>query len=56
MHNRDFTGGIILIAVGVILLLSNLGIISGWRELWRDWWPVVIIVIGLSMLIKRGRE
>lgn len=53
MPNRDLTGGLILIAVGLLLLLSNLGIITGWRELWRDWWPVVIILIGLSLLVKK---
>jgi hypothetical protein len=43
------SGGIILIAVGVLIWLSNLGIIHVW---WRRDWPVLLIVIGVLALIK----
>lgn len=50
---------LLLIAVGVIFLLSNLGLLSfdPW-QLWRLW-PVILVVIGLDILLevalRRGR-
>jgi hypothetical protein len=43
---------LIIISVGILLLLSNLGIISGhsWHVLWRLW-PVLLIALGLDVLI-----
>jgi hypothetical protein len=42
---------IIFIGVGAILLLTNLGVITGnpWSIIWR-FWPVLLIVIGLDIL------
>ena len=40
---------IILIGVGVIFLLNNLGVITGspWEVIWRLW-PVLLIALGLG--------
>jgi predicted membrane protein len=38
-----------LVVVGVLLTLSHMGII---QLHWRDWWPVILIVIGLSVIFK----
>lgn len=46
---NNFTTGLILIAVGILLLLSNLGIIDNWRE----WWPLLLIAVGISILFQR---
>jgi hypothetical protein len=48
------TWPIILIGLGVLLLLSQLGILPAnvWAILWR-FWPVILIVIGLDLLIGR---
>ena len=43
--------GIILIAIGVLLLLSNLGVLSWWR--WDLFWPVLIILAGVALLAGR---
>jgi hypothetical protein len=47
---------IILIAIGIVLLLSNLGILdwSLWDALWRLW-PLILIGIGLDLMLKRKR-
>jgi hypothetical protein len=47
-------GPILLIGLGVLLLLSNLGYISGsiWNILLRMW-PVLLIVVGIDILIGR---
>lgn len=47
--------GGLLIALGVIVLLENLGVIylgSLW-ELWR-WWPLILVFLGLSKFFAPG--
>jgi hypothetical protein len=44
------TAGLILIALGIILLLENwYGVFSFWR-LFARYWPVILIIIGLKKL------
>jgi hypothetical protein len=45
---------LLLIIIGVLLLLSNFGIISGdyWSLIWQ-FWPLLLIVIGLDSIFKR---
>jgi hypothetical protein len=43
----------VLIAIGVIFLLSNLGIISGdWWQIFGRFWPVLLIAIGLDSIYR----
>ena len=44
----------ILVLVGVLFLLSNLGVIDGipWAELVR-YWPVLLILLGIDTLLQR---
>jgi predicted membrane protein len=42
--------GGIMVFVGMIFLLQNLGIIHG--NVWRYVWPMVLIIIGLGMLVR----
>jgi hypothetical protein len=48
---------IFLIAIGVLFLLGNLGIIQG--DIWRFVWPIFLIVLGVVFLLgatgRRGR-
>ena len=50
----DLFWPIILIGVGVIFLLANLGVIPSnpWPAIW-NLWPVILIVIGLDILFGR---
>src|SRR5579872_5712070 len=48
-HRRDLLGGTVLLLIGVILLLRNLGYVP--LELDR-WWPVILIVIGLGIVVR----
>ena len=43
--------GLILIAVGIIALLSRLGILGD--SVWSYTWPVILIILGLSFLPRR---
>jgi hypothetical protein len=47
---------ILLIGGGVLLLLSNIGIISGlnWAAVWRLW-PLFLIFIGLDVIVRQAR-
>lgn len=48
------TGGIFLVFLGVVLLLQSLDVLpwSLWNTLWR-FWPVLLIISGLSILLRR---
>lgn len=46
--------GVAIIIVGVILLLQNLGFVSG--GVWEVVWPALIILLGVSILAKRDRR
>lgn len=48
---RFNAGGLVLILLGVLLLLQNLGLFS-WDSLWR-FWPVALIAAGLSLLFPQ---
>lgn len=47
-------GGVILIALGLVFLLNNLGILPWdiWNVLWRLW-PLALIAVGLDFLLGR---
>ena len=53
MHLRSRTGAIVLIVVGTLFLLSNLGAVPQLGPLLRQWWPLILIVIGVIMLVQR---
>jgi Domain of unknown function (DUF5668) len=50
-HRRDLIGPGVLIVIGVILLLRNLGYIPASLD---QWWPVILILIGLWILFARS--
>ena len=43
----------ILIVVGALLLMSNLGWIPQLRPLFQHWWPLILIIVGVLMLVGR---
>ena len=50
---HDFILGGALVVLGSTMTLQRLGLID---FQWRDWWPMILIVVGLSFLFKgRGR-
>jgi Domain of unknown function (DUF5668) len=54
MHLRSRTGAIVLIIVGTLFLLSNLGVVPQLGPLLRQWWPLILIAIGVVMLVQRS--
>jgi hypothetical protein len=51
---RSRTGALVLIIVGVLFLLSNLGVIPQLGPLLRQWWPLILIVIGVILFVQRS--
>jgi hypothetical protein len=49
---RGLVGPAVLIALGILLLLTNLGVIPVdiWRLAWRLW-PLLLIALGLELLV-----
>jgi ribose/xylose/arabinose/galactoside ABC-type transport system permease subunit len=45
---------IVLIVLGAFFLLTNLGLINvSLAELLKTWWPLILIALGVTMIIKR---
>jgi len=56
-HSRENNipmSGIFLLFIGVVLLLQSLGVLPWalWNTLWR-FWPVLLIITGLGILLRR---
>jgi phage shock protein PspC (stress-responsive transcriptional regulator) len=49
--SRGLTAGIVLVVLGALFLMSNLGVFWWWK--WKVFWPVVLIAVGLWMLVRR---
>ena len=54
MRNRSMTGAFILIVLGILFLLSNLGWLPRLGPLFAQWWPLILIIVGVSLLVRRG--
>ena len=52
MRPRSITGPIILVLIGVVFLLNNLGTNLGFWSLLSDYWPVVLIIVGVIGLAE----
>jgi hypothetical protein len=40
--------------LGIIFLLSNLGWIPPIRLLMSQWWPIILIIVGVLLLIRHS--
>jgi len=45
--------GVILIVVGGLFLLRNLGFDLHLGQLFATWWPLALIALGIGMLFRR---
>lgn len=48
---RRLTGPAILLLIGVLALLSHVGVIESW---WHLFWPLLLILIGVLKLAERA--
>ncbi|MHB8631336.1 MAG: PspC domain-containing protein [Candidatus Limnocylindria bacterium] len=54
MERRRNGLGILLVALGVLFMLGNLGVFQSIA--WRDVWPLVLIAIGVYLVAQRTRR
>jgi Domain of unknown function (DUF5668) len=50
---RSRVGAVILIALGALFLASNLGWIPRLGPVLHQWWPLILIVVGVLLLVRR---
>jgi cell wall-active antibiotic response 4TMS protein YvqF len=46
-------GALILIVLGILFLLSNFGLIPRLGPLFAQWWPLILIAVGVYLLVQR---
>ena len=54
MKSKSAIGAYILIGLGIIFLLSNLGWLPPFRALMAQWWPLILIIVGILVLLRRS--
>jgi hypothetical protein len=54
MRSKSGLGAYILIALGIIFLLSNLGWLPRLSPLLARGWPLILIIVGVLLLIRRS--
>ena len=55
MRSKSYVPAIVLIALGTYFLLEKRHLLPDFGPLFHDWWPVVLIVAGVLMLIRQRR-
>ncbi|MGA2515152.1 MAG: DUF5668 domain-containing protein [Thermodesulfobacteriota bacterium] len=55
MKSKSAISAYILIGLGIIFLLSNLGWLPPIRSLMSQWWPIILIIVGVLVLIRHSR-
>lgn len=54
-RRRSWAGPIVLIIIGVVFLLKNLGYSLPLFETWAKWWPLLLIIWGLVKILEYTR-
>ena len=53
MRSKSVFAALILIVLGILFLLGNFGWIPRLGPLLAQWWPMILIVVGVYLLVKR---
>jgi predicted membrane protein len=54
-HRRPYLGALILITLGVLFLLDNLGV-ADFGTIISTYWPLILILIGVRIFFRYGRN
>jgi hypothetical protein len=54
MKSKSGFAGYILIVLGIIFLLINLGWLPRLGPLMAQWWPLILIIVGVLWLTRRS--
>ena len=53
MRSKSKIGALVLIVLGVLFLLSNFGLIPRLGPLFTQWWPAILVIVGVYLLLRR---
>lgn len=53
MRTRSMLAPVVLIVLGSLFLLSNLGVLPRLGPLFARWWPLILIIVGAVLLLRR---
>ena len=53
MFRKSIFAPLVLIVLGALFLLSNLGLLPHLGPLFAKWWPLILIAVGLVLLMRR---
>jgi LiaF transmembrane domain len=58
MRARSVVGPLVLIVIGIVFLLINLGFApaAAIRALFAQWWPLILVIAGVWLLLRPRRE
>jgi hypothetical protein len=56
MRNKSTIGPIILILLGVYFLAQKQGWAPNLSSIASQWWPVILIIVGVSLLLSRSKN
>jgi lia operon protein LiaF len=51
MHKKLFPA-FVLIALGLMFLVHNLGFWPSLGQLWATWWPLILIALGINHFFR----
>ena len=53
MRRKSIIAPVILIVLGVVFLLSNFGLLPPLGPLFARWWPAILVLVGVLLLLRR---
>jgi hypothetical protein len=53
MRSTSKFSAAVLIILGTLFLLSNLGLLPQLRPLLAQWWPAILIAAGVYLLVRK---
>ncbi|HET9031358.1 MAG TPA: DUF5668 domain-containing protein [Dokdonella sp.] len=53
MRSNSLVGAYILIGLGIYFLLQKQGWLPNLGPLLSEWWPLILIIIGVAMILRR---
>jgi lia operon protein LiaF len=53
MSRKSLVAPLVLIVLGVLFLLSNFGLLPHLGPLFARWWPLILVAVGVSLLLRR---
>lgn len=52
MQSKSKIGAVILIVLGTLFLAANFGWTPRLGPLFAQWWPLILIIVGVSLLLR----